>query len=267
MVSDCLYKLRRKSIATCHDEEIFCRQLFEALFNLQTQIADSFIQDAKLTARYFVAPSPRLIDGQRLEYATVIALRAVTDVHGIGVIDPRFEYIPCNFFLCQHRVYSGSPHNEWFAEQVHRDFREMVRRSDSVAQSVSSPRQSSCTSKGSKRGSWSKSSPSIRSTGKWPFLTRERAPESPRDNSSEKSLLNVLSDPASTHTAISSIHVTRTITIDIDRIQEGNSPDIEMTDLDRAKTAKTDNVTYADELLALTIEDAASKPLVNCRRP
>ena len=137
-VATCLGMLRGKSVSANEEEELFSRQLFEALYNLTIQLGDPFIQEARLTARIFTTPSPHIRDQDRLEGASIIALRVITDVHSVGNVDPRFEYVPSRFYLSQQRVYRGSIHNERFSQEVYRDFGEKAIRANQEARSVNS---------------------------------------------------------------------------------------------------------------------------------
>ena len=254
-VATCLNKLRRKSISTNKEEELFCRQFFDALFNLTVQLGDPFIQEAKLTARVLIAPCPQISSGQRLEYASIIAFRVITDVHSIGNIDRQFEYTPCNFFLSQQHVYRGSPENGRFAQKVLEEFGEKVRRIDLEGRSVISRQESfyrPSTSEGSSRY---RPSPLITPSRRWPFLVRGNNGVI-SDCSSEKSLVNVNSNAVSPDLKSGGIHVAKGISIEVNDIHQGNSPDIEMTDLSgysEVMSRRTEKETFADELLALTI--------------
>jgi len=254
-VATCLNKLRRKSISTSKEEEQFCRQFFEALSNLAVQLGDHFFQQAKLTARILVAPCPQVGSGPRLEYASVIAFRVMTDVHSVGNIDPRFEYVPANFFLSQQRVYHGSCFNERFARQVLADFGEKVLRADSEARSLLSRQGSFYRPSSSGQSFRSTHTLPITSTRHWPFPVRGRNGVV-SDVSSQKSLVNVDSNAAPADSSMDATRVTQEINIEVNEIHQANSPDIEMTDMSvygEAMNKRVEKQTFADELLALTI--------------
>ncbi len=254
-VATCLKKLRRKSISTSKEEEQFCRQFFDALSQLTVQLGDSFFQEAKLTARVLVAPCPQIGSGPRLEYASVIAFRVITDVHSVGNIDPHFEYVPANLFLSQQRVYQGSSYNESFARSVLADFGEKVLRADSEARSLISRQGSFYRPSSSGQSIRPNNTPPFTSTRHWPFPIR--GSNGVLDNvSSQKSLVNPDSNAASADLSTDAIHFTQEINVEVNEIHKANIPDIEMTDLHgygEPMSKRIEKQTFAEELLALTI--------------
>lgn len=254
-VATCLNKLRRKSISTSVEEEQFCRQFFEALSQLALQLGDPFFHQAKLTARILVSPCPQVGSGRRLEYASIIAFRVITDVHTIGNINPRFEYVPANFFLSHQRVYRGSTYNERFGRNVVEEFGEKVLRADSEGRSMISRQGSFYRPSSSGQGIRPNHNPIVTSTRHWPFPIRGNN-EVLSDISSQQSILNVESNAAPADLSMNAIRLTQEISIEVNEIHQANVPDIEMTDLSgygEAMSQSTEKPTFADEILALTI--------------
>lgn len=227
-VETCLNKLRLKSGSAAQEDQHFSLQFFEALLNLTVQLGDPFIQQAKLTARVLVAPCLQEVPGPRLEYASIIALRVVTDVHSKGNIDPRFGYVPASFFLTQQRLYRGSSYNDRFAKMVHAEFGEKVSRADQEAQSIMSRQSSFAGPSSSQRVSRSKHFPRITPTRHWPFRVRNK---NISDCSSQKRLVNVTSSTGFADLAADGAQATREISIEVNEVHQANSPDTEMTEM------------------------------------
>lgn len=254
-VATCLHKLRRKSIATSQEEEQFCRQFFEALSKLALQLGDPFFHQAKLTARVLVAPCRQVGCGPRLEYASVIAFRVITDVHTVGNINSRFEYVPANFFITYQRVYRGSSYNQRFAQNVVSEFGEKVLRADVEARSAISRQGSFYRPSPSENNMRPKNNQTVTSTRQWPFPIRG-SNGALRDIVSQESLVNVDSNAASASLSTDAIRLAQDMSIEINEIHQANVPDIEMTGLSGYRETTSQRVekpTFADELLALTI--------------
>ena len=262
-VSTCLTSFRRKTVCRGILEERFAEQLFDALSILTAQIEEDWFREAKLTARVVIAPSPHIGGKHRLEYASVIAFRVVTDVHSVGKLDPTYEYIPSNFFLNQQRVYRGLPDNEYFAQEVLKDFGEQAHRAEEEARAVS--RQGSFYSVSLSRQSsrLQRSQPKMPRRS-WPFR-HVNGKNVISDYSSQRSLVTASANMATVDALSSNMDtvdaspdnnpVAKGISIEVNNVHQGSSQDIEMADLSGCSNAFSLNIernTFA-ELLAFTV--------------
>ena len=262
-VSTCLTSFRRKTVCRGILEEQFAEQLFGALSILTAQIHGDWFREAKLTARVVIAPSPHIGGEHRLEYASVIAFRAVTDVHSVGKIDPDYEYIPSNFFLNQQRVYRGSPDHENFAQEVLKNFGEQAHRAEEEARAVS--RQGSFYSVSlSRQSSRLQHSQPKMPRRNWTFR-HIKGKDVSSDYSSQKSLVNASANMAMVDVSSSNTDtadacsdnspVANGISICVNNVHQGNSRDTETTDPSGYSTVFSLDIeknTFA-ELLAFTV--------------
>ena len=242
----CLAKLRRRSTPTSREEDFFCRMFFDALIQLKVQLNDTFFDEATLAARVLIAPCPQISSSQRLEYASLLAFRTITDVHGIGNIDKRYQYIPCPFFLTEQKVYQGFSDIERFANEVREGFGRRLRRADSAFDSIFSPGQSSNEDGSENRSNRYRLSAHIARTRKFPFVARIGRP-APRDEySSVRSLMGLNS---------SGILFGNEASTSIDEVHGGNSPEIEMVTFGDSRRPNLDRRSYAEELMLMTVQD------------
>jgi len=98
----------------------FARLLLESVANLVHLIDRPFIDDARLIAKPFQVPC-RLYSNEPGE-AFLLAFRIITSVHEHSGLNPKFEFTPRRFFLCQQHTYQDSPDIRIFARKIHHDF-------------------------------------------------------------------------------------------------------------------------------------------------
>ncbi|KAL8824885.1 MAG: hypothetical protein Q9191_004752 [Dirinaria sp. TL-2023a] len=246
-VTTCLVKMRSVWTPDNPEEETFCTMFFDALNKLRIQLKDSFFDEAKLLVRCLIAPCPQVSNHQPLEYANIIACRVITDVHGLGNVDKRFEYIPCPFFLTAQKVYLGFSDNEQFAKDVREGFGGRIKRADSACETMVSIRLSPPSSG---NGNWNRSNryqPSERLTRshRFPFIGRARRQTPAGDYSSTRHLVHMPSGNTRLGTANTSI----------DDAHGAHTQDIEMAVLNTSQRPAEDRKNFAEELVELTIHD------------
>ena len=244
-VAACLVQTRCISTPSTQDEETFCTMFFDALTKLRIQLKDSFFDDARLMAQVLIAPCPQVSSNQRLEFASIIAFRTITDVHGLGNVDRRFEYIPCPFFLTEQKVYLGFSDNEQFATEVREGFGGQIKRTDPTTGALVSVGPSSQQTGNENRSNRYRPPERLSRSRRFPFVARARKQTPTGDYSSTRNLVRIPSSDTRLGTANTSI----------DDVQRGNTPDIEMTIFNASQGTRASFRNFAEELVSTTVKD------------
>ena len=247
-ISQCLDYFSKPSTmsSATPDERLFFSQLHSALLSLTNQVGNTFIMDAKLTARplrtqYTTAPA-----NNGLSHAEIIAFRVMIDIHDSRLTNGLVEFTSSRFFLCQQHIFPGSPDHAIFARRAHQEFSCFAQPKPTRSSSNAGPKSS--------RGLLTRM-PSSPALGKWTHAKSKRASHHSADkgDSGSENDLVVEAQPA----PLGGIHVENEVSVDVTEARRGDrSPSVEMSNLgvfNEASVAPAERESFIDELMALTI--------------
>ena len=120
-IGECLSGLRNRFDFTDAEQTSFAAEFLAAIHHLAVNLRKKWILHATLAAEIYTAPCSQLISSQRLEYATIIAFKVISNVHDYTDFNDNYEYVTNALFMAsQHanREYSGQGA---FASSLRRD--------------------------------------------------------------------------------------------------------------------------------------------------
>ena len=255
-IATCCSRLRSRTTCFGMREMQFASKLYDGLMNLTTQLEEPYFQEARLIARPFKAPCHLYGESYNMESASLIVFRIIVDAHEPSILNTRFEFTSSRLFLCQQHAFKGSPDREGFGKVIHREFSKLM--------------QQNGESSGSQRA--------IRTTKTLPYLHIDFSRPPPSPSSPSRWSVPVVSSNSTGITANSQAFVNdpsqKGLGEDLGVVHEKNdvisnvrnnnnneeTPDeaIQMIDLGAhslASTALFEKETFADELLAFTIDE------------
>ena len=264
-VATCRERLQGMLLFVKHPEQMFARQLFDAITALASEIDSPFFQDARLVARPLLTPASYFKGGQSQQQAQLLAFRIIADNHEFSSSYEDYKLVPSRFFLVQQHAYMNSKDNDIFGRRILQEFAAIAERCNSSgAPTTHETRSSLPRSMSSGLGFMRQRSRSASPARPRPWLSRTKSPthrvlEDKASDDSELTLIN--SNPKQ---SFGGIHVLSEVEIDIGKTQllEPTIPHFELERLGsttEASVGNSESPSFADELMILTTEERRRK--------
>ena len=120
-IGQCLSSLRNRFQFTDAEQASFAAEFLAATHHLAANIGKKWILHATLAADIYTAPCSQLISSQRLEYATIIAFKVISNVHDYTNFNEKYEYVTNALFMASQHANREYSDQGAFASSLRRD--------------------------------------------------------------------------------------------------------------------------------------------------
>lgn len=249
--SQCLEYIDANIKRFTQGQQDFLNSFHLAVTVLGAQVGWDLFENARCVAKVFPIPCRVPAEFASRSKSELIAFRLIADVHHSDSLNDRYEFSPSGLFRAQQHVHSGSASQEAFAQQVFLEFtaiadyeneiaqRAAANTSDSQAASPSTSQQETETSESEQLPI-----PPHRAAKKWKGATKE-------DDALAKAFVNA--NPLKG--LLQCVRVTQEVTVEVSE-RSSTGPELPMgNSIEISAGPPADAVTFADELMALVLEE------------